>query len=164
MEAWECFPKPVPPLPACQLFWGRMILTASPRSSPFAQFIAQFPSAAVAWGHRFHGGNDFGKDVILLCLLAKFPVEYSLVFCCFGVFFVVFPFPPTHEHPRAQPLSRSTARGSPVPCGCPRLPGPCQHQLGDLGLQDVSRKPSPPVRMDTCFSLLFGFNFSTLQG
>lgn len=85
----------------------------------------------------FAGRMPSGKDVILLCLLAKFPAE-----CSFSS------ISRTTSIQGAQPVSCSAARGDPMPRGCPRLPSPCQRRQGDLGLQDVSEKPAPPVRMD----------------
>lgn len=65
-------------------------------SSLYAQRSAKphLPSASVVWGHCFHEEDAFGKDVILLRLLAKFPVKCSFSsFSCTTSIQGLSPFP-----------------------------------------------------------------------
>lgn len=82
------------------------------------------PSAPVVWGHCFHEEDTFGKDAILLRLLAKFPVE-----CAFSSFSRAV------KHPGAQPVSCPAAGGSGYHGDVPRCPAPAGITGGTWGFR-----------------------------
>lgn len=82
LEAWKF--SPAPPCVAALLgqddpCWRPLFMVQFPCAPSLEPSqpelpIPPLPSALVVWGHGCRGEDAFGKDVVLLCLLAKFPV------------------------------------------------------------------------------------------